>query len=522
MPEFILPTLSPVSHSSCVEVLAGRAIRAGAVVIDAGAGDGSWTAALLAAVPTVEVHCFEPDRTKYRQMLIKLSSHVAVGRVVPHNASIGWTDSRGTTAWASLLQYAHFAGLKRLPFVRLGEGVPVTAALEGCKNLIQSGFIEFILAYANAQQESVLVEHLLPNRYEIFRHPAMTDQVLCVCDRFRATIKNERPAKPDVLQLCREFAIACNGVIHIGAGDGHEATNYVAGGFSKTLMIEADPKRFGKLQSNVSGLPGVMAVGCAASDRNGAVELESAADECGSMLLVSGQSQPTIRQNQSSQVAAKTVDKIVQELGQNPADFTLLNLSIGRGAIPALKGAIELLPGIQAIYLEVNFDSQREDDAPVELLDVLLAEQGFDRAVTASPFQPSAGFAFYVRRRPAPVPKQSASEFLFNARNTLVGGWLSIPTASLREAWEGATGVAHRHLIANGVQQLPPMSDDDRRVKTLLETGLPSAGKDRRLQLFLALMLYVPAEKITIAPDAIPGWLRKSLPSLNAPAPIAA
>jgi hypothetical protein len=113
------------------------------------------------------------------------------------------------------------------------------------------------------------------------------------------------------------------------------------------------------------------------------------------------------------------------------------------------------------------------------------------------------------------VPPQSASDFLYDARNTLVGSWLSLQAASLREAWEGATGHAHRHLIEKGVCHLPLSGEDDHRVLELLQQSLKSAPKDRRLQLLLALMMYIPVDQLAISSEVIPGWLKKSLPGLG-------
>jgi len=62
---------------------------------------------------------------------------------------------------------------------------------------------------------------------------------------------------------------------------------------------------------------------------------------------------------------------------------------------------------------------------------------------------------------------------------------------------------------------LPLSSDDDHRVLELLENSLKTASKDRRLQLLLALMLYVPVDQIAISTEGIPGWLKKSLPGLG-------
>jgi FkbM family methyltransferase len=508
------PVLS--SSADSVAVLANKAIRPGKVVIDAGAGEGLWTQAALAAVTGIEVHCFEPDLKKYRQLLLNLASAIATGQVIPHNAAVGWSRADGGAAWSSLQQYATFAGFNRLPFVRFGPGVPIVAATTGNQELIRHGHIEFIIATADSQQESDLAGVLLPHRYELFRHPALGDQVLCVTDRFRSTIKNERPKLPDLLQLCREFGIAPKGVVHVGAHEGRQARQYVDAGIAKSIMVEANPAVYAKLQDNTAGLQGVLAIHCAAGDQNGTAELRVANSDRSSSVFPFARHRaifPTVKQTSLAEVPARTLDQILKETDQQPGDYNVLNLEIQGAELIALKGAASLLPNVQAVLAEVNYEELYAGGATIEQMDAFLESSGFDRVATTTPMHASWGSAFYVRRRAAPQPQQSTTEFLSNARNTLVNGWLSLSAASLREAWEGATGHAHRHLIANGVLQLPLATDDDHRVLDLLQKSLKSASKDRRLQLLLALMLYLPFERTGVSTDGLPGWLKKSLPS---------
>jgi FkbM family methyltransferase len=509
---------SPCAADS-VAVLANKAIRPGTVVLDIGAGDGAWTRAMLAAVPEVEVHCFESDRAAYRQLLLQLAPFIAVGQVIPHNSAAGWIPDDGTAVWSSLPQYAAWAGLKRLPFVRLGSRTPLSAVTAGCEDLIRHGHIEFILVTADAQQEKALAEALLPHRYELFRHPALGDQVLCSSDRFRSTIKNQQPRLPDVLELCQEFGITPKGIIHAGAHDGQQATRYVDAGIAKSLLIEANPSVYARLEMNVTGLNGVTAIHCAASDQNAMAELRVASSDQSSSVFPFARYQaihPSVRQTSLTEVPAKTLDQILQDTGQDAGEFNLLHLEIQGGELLALKGAAGLLPNVQAILTELNYEELYTGGATVEQMDAFLEARGFDRVATTTPIHASWGSAFYVRRKPDQSQQISrANDFLCNARNALVNGWLSIPPASLREAWEGATGYAHRHLVDNGILTLPITGDDDLRVVDLLEKSLKSAPKDRKLQIMLALMLYVPVEQIDASTEGMPGWLRKSLPGLK-------
>jgi len=203
-------------------------------------------------------------------------------------------------------------------------------------------------------------------------------------------------------------------------------------------MVEANPTVYARLQSNVSGLNGVTTINCAASDQNGTIELRiTNADQSSSILPLARHSAiyPSVRQTSVVAVAAKTIDTIVQEAGHNPSDFNLPNLDIQGAELLALKGAIGVLPNVQAILTEVNYEELYAGCAMIEEMDAFLESQGFDRVATATPYHASWGDAFYVRRRPAPVPQQSARDFLYETRQyhrrRLVAHSRRIPPPSL-------------------------------------------------------------------------------------------
>ncbi len=498
------------ADQTCVAVLAGKALRPGLTVFDVAAGDGAWTAAALAAVPALTVDCFEADPARYRQLLRNLGPAIAAGQVVPHQAAIG--PAAGGAPWASLADYARPAGLGRLPFVRVGPASAAAGVLVGCDDLVRHGHVEFLLATADAAAEATLAARLVPHRYELFRHGGLGDQVLCVSDRFRSTVKGEAPRMPDVVALCQEFGIAPRGVVHVGAHEGHEAKRYRAGSFAKVLMVEANPAVYARLGANVAGLDGVVTVNCAAGDRNGTADLRvTNLDQSSSILPLArhGVVYPGIRQAAVVTVPLRTVDQILLDVGHAAADYNLLKLDIQGAELMALKGCPGLLPHVEAVLVEVNYEELYAGCPPIEAMDAFLEGQGFERVVTTTPHHSSCADAFYVRRRPAAAAV--TAEFLYGSRNALVSGWLGLPRSAVREAWEGATGNAHRHLIAHGVCRLPPASGSDERVLASLTSGLGTAGTDQRLQVLLALVLYLPIEQIAVPTGGVPGWLAKAI-----------
>lgn len=390
-----------------VAVLANKALRPGTAVMDVGAGDGTWAAAATAAVPGLEVHCFEPDPARYRRLLRNLGPRIAEGRVVPHQAGIGPGPAVG---WASLAAYARAAGLQRLPFVRTGPGVPNGVVTNGCDELIRGGYVEFMLVTADQTYEDELAAALLPHQYELFRHPALGGQLLCVSDRFRSTVRGEPPRMPEAVDWCRQFGVTPRGVIHVGAHEGHEAKRYLAGGVGRVLMVEANPAVYARLSANVAGLPGVVTVNVAASDRTGTVDLRvTNADQSSSILPLAGHSvvYPSIRQTSVVTVPTRTVDGLLHDLGHAAADYNLLNLDIQGAELLALQGAPELLARLDAVLTEVNYEELYAGCPMIEQMDAFLAAAGFDRVSTTTPFHPSWGDALYVRRRPAAATGRS-------------------------------------------------------------------------------------------------------------------
>ncbi|MBW4453808.1 MAG: hypothetical protein KME55_14450 [Nostoc indistinguendum CM1-VF10] len=74
-------------------------------------------------------------------------------------------------------------------------------------------------------------------------------------------------------ELCASNSIKPRGVIHIGAHEGQELSDYLAMGIEKILYIEANPIVFERLQNKVANYPNVQAICCAISNENGIVSL---------------------------------------------------------------------------------------------------------------------------------------------------------------------------------------------------------------------------------------------------------
>lgn len=205
----------------------------------------------------------------------------------------------------------------------------------------------------------------------------------------------------DLDRLFREFRIEPRGVIHIGAHEGNEVNRYSAMGFRKVLLVEANPHVFSRLQKNVGSLPFVKAINCAISDRNGMVQLRvTSMDQSSSILPLKRHLDiyPQIREESQTSIISRTLDTLLNEKGLSAKDYNFLNIDIQGAELLAFTGAKETLRYMDAINSEVNFEELYEGCAMVHEIDKFLSNFGYTRVATVTPYHPSWGDAFYVKK----------------------------------------------------------------------------------------------------------------------------
>ena len=209
------------------------------------------------------------------------------------------------------------------------------------------------------------------------------------------------PKMLDLSQLLEEHSITPRGVIHVGANEGEELKTYQEIGINKVLFIEANPAVFQVLKANLRDVPNLIGVNCAISNLNGTATLHITSMDAASSILPLKRVKeyyPEIRETHQIQVQCKTLDTLLAELGLNPGDFNLLNLDIQGAEFLALQGAKNLLQHIEAINTEVNYEELYEGTQLIDQIDELLAESDFERVATVTPYHPSWGDAFYVKK----------------------------------------------------------------------------------------------------------------------------
>jgi len=211
------------------------------------------------------------------------------------------------------------------------------------------------------------------------------------------------------------------GVIHVGASVGEELGVYLLLGFSRALMIEANPDVIPALERNVAALNALatrfdepmglapparaQAVHCAVGAENGVVMLNLMdAATLSSILPLNadalGQDLDGFAVVRRQEVPLRRLDDLRDTLahGAQAADFNVLRLNIQGAELMALQGAEQWLANIELVFTEINI-TERYDGCPgLEELDAFLTARGFVRR-WGYQWDPSGGDAVYIRRR---------------------------------------------------------------------------------------------------------------------------
>lgn len=207
----------------------------------------------------------------------------------------------------------------------------------------------------------------------------------------------------DIPALFQKYQITPKGVIHVGAHEAGELEKYVAMGFSTILYAEANPALIPRLQEKAAACSAarVLIAHVAITDHNGKITLRVTSMDQSSSILPLGIHKniyPSIRECDQVEVPARTLDHLLYEMGLSPELFNFLNLDIQGAELLALKGAPRLLSNIDAIVSEVNLVELYEGAALLPQLEAHLRAAGFNRAAMFTPWHPTWGDAFFVKR----------------------------------------------------------------------------------------------------------------------------
>ncbi|KHK01308.1 hypothetical protein NY78_3290 [Desulfovibrio sp. TomC] len=437
---------------------ARRFLRPGAVVFDVGAHIGCWSVAALAGQPdaaALNLHLFEPAPQAYGVLAKTAAAHFPAARLNPlalggysarrrfhvYQDSPSWSgffrrrgeEARGSVgapepievACATLDAYCAEHGIHHIDYLKIDVEGAEAEVLAGAAGLLAAGAVDALQfeyggTFADAGMTLAGVFAFLrfrdyvlmawrdgrfvaieswDERLETYGH----DNFLVLHRRHLGWFRGDAPAMLALPALLPQNGVTPRGVIHIGAHEGRELALYRKMGASPVLFIEANPEVANRLRQAVAGQPDVIVAEYAVTDGSSdAVTLHVASMDQSSSVLPFGEHltlYPGIVETGTITVPALSLDALLHRLGLDPATFNLLNIDIQGAELPALCGALGVLPHIEAINTEINFRELYRGGTFFHELAAFLHDQGFVCEASVCPYDPSWGDALFVRRR---------------------------------------------------------------------------------------------------------------------------
>ena len=425
------------------------------IVFDVGSHIGNWSKAVLENHEEIQLHLFEPVPVNCKTLNNNLADwlkteniHLNQIAVANHEKTLTFYHYEDNSAWSTFYRrfevekqynlkppielpvitttidaYCQQLQINRINFLKIDTEGGELDVLYGAKELLKKGKIDYLqFEYGGTFQDSHItlkqvfgylqrkkyfllkiepqklsyIPEFLPE-YENFEY----SNYLAVNERFKSAILGQKPQMLPLAELCASNSVKPRGVIHIGAHEGQELSDYLAMGVERILYIEANPAVFERLQKKVINYPSVQAVCCAIGKENGTVTLHiTSMDQSSSILPLKRSSEiyPMIQETEQITVPCKTLDSLLEELNLNPVEFNILNIDIQGAELLALQGATQTLKYIEAINTEVNYEELYAECALIDEIDSFLETYDFERVATTTPYHPSWGDAFYAKK----------------------------------------------------------------------------------------------------------------------------
>ncbi|MBK3774327.1 FkbM family methyltransferase [Azospirillum brasilense] len=334
---------------------------------------------------------------------------VAVG-----NGAGRWTDSAAGRACLALPSsrptldsWCGPVGPRHIDWLVLDGCGDALAVLDGAAELLRLRRIDF-LQFEEAEAGgplAALYERLQANGYSLFR---FADRNL----EFRGTHMAVAPRHWNRLfarsqgmfrykDLFPRHGVVPRGIIHVGAHEGEEYTNYQEAGGARVLFVEADPATFATLQTRFAGNGDVVCLNAAVSDTAGRGRFSRMSSRQSSSLL-----EPTghltvyphITVDEVIEVETRTLPDLLASNGLAPEDFNVLAIDAQGSECRILNGCGDLLPRFDAVMTEVSYAELYKGSGLAADVDDILFAHGFARVAETSPYHHSWGDALYVRR----------------------------------------------------------------------------------------------------------------------------
>jgi len=202
----------------------------------------------------------------------------------------------------------------------------------------------------------------------------------------------------DVIAALNAANIKPSGVLHIGAHECEELPFYERMGISQENVVWIDAIDEKVRQAKGRGIPNVFKA--VITDKDGdLVTFHRSNNVQSSSVLDFGThaiNHPGVRYVSETVETTVTVDTFLQEHGLDAKRYDFWNFDIQGAELMALKGALQALQHVKALYLEVNTKEVYKKCGLIGEIDALLGERGFKRVIT-NITDAHWGDALYVR-----------------------------------------------------------------------------------------------------------------------------
>jgi FkbM family methyltransferase len=448
---------SDCEHLSTGETsVLGSFLQNEGVIIDVGGFRGDWTQRALQFCPHGSYHIFEADSDSYKKILnhfknfcdneivinnIACAQKIGMNTFCRYEKHPSWNTLHRRISvenklgiaeptmvkvpTISLDDYCLNHNIRRIHFAKIDAEGAEFSIIKGMQNLIKQNRVDFFqFEYGGTFKDSnsslsEVFDFISNYKYDIYKisdsglifissfHKGLEDYKKCdflvVHKRLFSWICGYPPKMMDFPTLLQKSSISCKGIIHVGAHQASEISAYKKLGFEDVIFIEANPKLAQELEKRFMNDPKVSIIEGAATDFCGHIDLNIASgDAQSSSILPLGEHQfiyPSIKYQDTVEVQCFTLDSIFNRYDKSISDFNVLNIDVQGAELLVLSGARELLKNISALNIEVNFAHLYKECALFEDIDDLLTEAGFELQDMKTPYHPSWGDAFYVKRK---------------------------------------------------------------------------------------------------------------------------
>jgi len=412
--------LAPADGSSPLSEIY-QLIKADWVVVHAAARDDLWIRRCLQSRPQALYAVFPHDAAAHavlERSLAPTGERLHLGAVPLGRSS---ADEAPGSVYA-LDDLRVDRGLRHINFLRIDTPAAAMAIVLGARTALRHSRIDVI----EIAGEPAGTEGLSPAAFILMHHGYVmmrvdgnefkrlsqsdlaasrwTGNTLAIHRRLLANFTDADLEILDLPALLDQHGVTTRGIIHVGAHECEELPIYLKLGAKSVLLVEANPILAERLRNRAKMVPEVTVAHCAVNDVDGPVDLHVLSkDESSSILPLKLHQKfyPSVVENEIIQVPGLRLDRLMESLALDAADFNVMCVDVQGAELRALRGATKTLEAIEAISVEINFAELFADCAQVEDIDNYLGDRGFDRVATLTPYHPAWGDALYVRRQRA-------------------------------------------------------------------------------------------------------------------------